>query len=50
MTTHSRYPLPAALGSIAFAVLGERIAAGIPAGSDGAWSAVATRRTRLAAR
>lgn len=50
MTTRNRYPLPASLGSIAFALIGDRNAAGIPAGSEGAWSAVATRRTRLAAR
>lgn len=50
MTIRNRPTLPAYAGSDAFAVAGERIPVGLTAGmGEGEWSAVATRRTRLAA-
>jgi hypothetical protein len=50
MTTRNRPTLSAYAGSDAFALDGERVTAGIPAGEgEGVWLAVATRRTRLAA-
>jgi hypothetical protein len=51
MTTTVSIPPLAASGSGPFAVIGERATAGRSAGTGmlGAWSGVATRRTRLAA-